>query len=202
MTEPTEGRRPRQPRPGEGGKGARPPGPRDAESDPDVTRATGPARGHASPPARAGQHLGVSPNDAHGTPTLPPAEDDPLALPTGALVAMRRSGGLLFSSRTIVVYPDGRLATSALGGGHPARAGATRSLSAAQLARLRQILGGIDFARLRTMPSGHPRPDAYAYELAAPVGRATASLEVFEGAVPPTLAPLLGLLNGLLADDD
>ncbi len=122
-------------------------------------------------------------------------------LPLGALMALRRSGGLLFESRAIVVYADGRLTTSTVGGGHAPRTGA-RALSAAQLARLRRTLDAIDFARLQAVPVGHSRPDAHAYELALRAGHATLSLEAFEGAVPPTLAPLLTLLNGVLADGD
>lgn len=183
MNKPPKGQRPYSSRAGEVVVGTPAPEPRDR---PDI----------GSVVAASGQPAG----GAEG-PQGPPAEDDVLALPAGALVALRRSGGLLFSSRAVVVYPDGRCTISAVGGGRAARNGVTRTVPAAQLATLRRTLGAIDLARLQAVPSGHQRPDAYAYEIAARAGRAPSALTVFEGAIPSALVPLLALLNPLLTDE-
>jgi len=185
MTEPPKGQRSRSPRPGESIAGTPPLGSRDPRPD--------------SAPVPEPQPPLAPPGDA-ALPQPPPAEDDVLVLPVGALVAMRRSGGLLFTVREVVIYPDGRLATNTVGGG-AGHARGTRVLDAAHMATLRHILGGIDFALLHAAPQGHPHPDGYAYEIAVRPG-GTPPLEVFAGTIPPALAPLLKLLNDLCADEN
>lgn len=132
----------------------------------------------------------------------PPQErDDAFALPAGAWIAMRQSGGLLFSSREVVVYRDGRAATSAVGGGRPAHTGAPRPLTEAELAALRRALEQIDFSRLPTAAGRQPA-DAYVYEIVARSGRRSQAVEVFDGSIPPTLAPLIRQLSRLLSPAD
>lgn len=130
----------------------------------------------------------------------PRGSDDALTLPAGAWLALRRSGGLLFSSREVVVYRDGRVATNAIGGGQSARSGAPRRLTEAQLAALRRVVEQIDFGRLPA-PSGRQRPDAYAYEIVVRSGRTSHAVEVFDGSIPKPLAPLIRQLNQLLSRD-
>ena len=130
-----------------------------------------------------------------------PPREDAFGLPRGAWLAVRKSGGLLFSSREVAVYPDGRVTATAIGGGGPARAAAPRRLTEAQLAALRRALEGIDFGRLPA-PAGRQRPDAYAYEIVARGGRASHAVEVFDGSIPQPLAPLIQQLNHLLSWED
>jgi len=69
------------------------------------------------PPAEVLGTLSGEPYDSGLKVNQPPAPVDPLEaapadtlrLPRGALVAMRRSGGLKFRSREVVVYRDGRV---------------------------------------------------------------------------------------------
>ncbi len=131
----------------------------------------------------------------------PSGREEALALPEGAWLAMRKSGGLLFSSREVVVYEDGRVIGSAIGGGRPERDATPRRLAAAQLAALRRAVEQIDFGRLPAV-AGHQGRDAFVYELVARSGRATHAVEVFEGAIPEQLAPLVEQLNRLLPRDE
>jgi hypothetical protein len=128
-------------------------------------------------------------------------DDEALALPEGAWLALRKSGGLLFSSREVVVYGDGRVTGSAIGGGRPERDARPRRLSAARLAALRRAAEQVDFGRLPAR-AGRQGRDAFVYELAVRSGRATHAVEVFEGAIPELLAPLLDQLNRLLPRDE
>lgn len=199
MTEPPQGQGPCSPQAKTGVvKTPRPESHDRLDSDP---VAIVPSQASALPDTPQVSRQALAPTGDIGVPPTTPIEDDALVLPSGALLALRRSGGLLFESRAIVVYADGRLTTSTVGGGHAPRTGA-RALPAAQLARLRRTLAAIDFARLSDVPVGHPRPDAHAYEIAVRAGPAILSLEVFEGVVPPPLAPLLTLLNGVFVDGD
>ncbi len=136
----------------------------------------------------------------YGTPKSG-AGADKLQLPEGGLVAMRKSGGLRFTSREVVIYPDGRVATD----GDPARASTqpapTRRLSDKDLVELRQAL---EKTNLHELPhtSGQQNPDAFAYEIAAHIGAASYSLEVFDGSIPGQLAPLVALLTKLMRSPD
>ena len=51
-------------------------------------------------------------SSAEPEPAAPP---EPLRLPRGAFVGLRKSGGLKFGTREVVVYPDGRVAYDARG---------------------------------------------------------------------------------------
>lgn len=118
------------------------------------------------------------------------AENDAerLLLPRDALIAMRKSGGLRFSTQQIVIYKDGRVAAS------PNTAGEARMLTDAQIAELYRTLDSIDFSQF-TSRTGRQNPDAFAYEIAVRTGRATRRVEVFDGSIPEPLAPLIHLLR-------
>ena len=166
-----------------------PEGPRDTrlEGDAAPSRIAGDARPTAKSPAR---------NPA----AQAPEREEALTLPEGAWLAMRKSGGLLFSSREVAVYEDGRVTGSAIGGGRPQRDVPPRRLGVAQLAALRRAVEQIDFARLPE--AGRQGGDAFVYELAVRRGRATHAVEVFEGAIPEQLVPLIEQLNRLLPRDE
>jgi hypothetical protein len=91
---------------------------------------------------------------------------EPLQLPKGALIAFRKSGGLKFSSREIVIYPDGRVSYG--GTDLPKQASTPPKLGDAQIAELRQMLDQSGFLRL-LLAGGQQPPDSYAYEIVAQI---------------------------------
>jgi hypothetical protein len=172
--------------------------------DTDAAEGSVPASGsEGARDARPGRGGAPAPDSA---PPAPDAAADPvggeeaLALPDGAWLAMRKSGGLLFSSREVVVYGDGRVTGSAIGGGRPQRDAPPRRLPPAQLAALHRAVEQIDFDRLPA--AGGQSRDAFVYELVARRGQTTYAADVFEGAIPEQLAPLIEQLNRLLPRDE
>lgn len=157
-------------------------------------------------PADADTKLGAP------APTAPPAsmrkketgtetKAEPLQLPKGALLALRQSGGHNFSSREIVIYPDGHVA---YGGGDTtlkAYERGARKLNDGQVVGLRRSLDRVSFWR---MPAtvGKQNPDAFAYEITARVGSKANSIEVFDGSIPESLKPLLDQLRKLMPSDE
>ena len=122
-------------------------------------------------------------------PPVPPAEDDALRLPRGGLVALRRSGGLRFTVREVVVYGDGRITS----GGTPTTRRGTRCLGEREMAEVWAALAASD---LRHLPptQGRQGRDGYAHEIVARLGGRKYATEVFDGSIPPSLAPLIALL--------
>ena len=128
----------------------------------------------------------------------PVAESEPLRLPRGAFVALRKSGGLHFTTREVVVYPDGRVAYDARGVPQKEYTRLRRALNDGQVHSLRKLLDQTNF--WMTAGGGKQNPDAYAYEIAARVGQRSNEIEVFDGSVPEKLQPLLERLVRLLPD--
>lgn len=136
-----------------------------------------------------------------------PAEPEArLSLPKGALVVMRKSGGLSFSSRTVTVRTDGRIVRSVEAGlesDAASRRAASRKqparLTKQQLSQLRITLAqsGLGQASERIGRGAQP-PDAYAYEIVGRVGRKVQSAEVFDGSIPEAMQPLIRELNSYL----
>jgi hypothetical protein len=140
-------------------------------------------------------------DDPSPPPAAPPPDPEAaLALPRGALVAMRKSGGLRFSSGELVVYRNGRVVQRRRGTGMALHQGAPQQLSDEHLAELLGILERTRFPRF----AGPARqsPDTLAYEIVARVGGRIRAAEVSTGRIPEALAPLIGWLNGLLAQDE
>ena len=195
---------PQQPRPGPKPSGAAggvneaegvmpasiPEGPRDARPG-----------NHTRPAGDAGDVRTVPVRPTTSPETRSPGHDEAPALPEGAWLAMRKSGGLLFSSREVVVYEDGRVVGSAIGGGRSRRDARPRRLAEPQLAALRRAVEQCDFARTPAA-AGRQGGDAFVYEIAVRDGRATHAVEVFEGSIPETLVPLIEQLNRLLPRDE
>jgi hypothetical protein len=121
------------------------------------------------------------------------APEDLLIVPRGALVVLRKSGGLRFTSRSCVVYRSGRVERGSLAEG-PARA---THLSAAEMGRLRHLLLR---ARLASWERERPAaaPDAYSYEIAARYGNSTRRVELADHHIPDAIAPLVRALSKLL----
>jgi hypothetical protein len=161
----------------------------------DIQPDAGPARAAAShrKPDSSGRA------DQPGTP--PPGDEERLLLPRGAWIAMRMSGGFKFSSREIVVYRDGRVTDTSSGIGKRTGTRATRKLTDAQLAELGRLLEQANIAELPAVV-GRQNPDAFAYEIAARIGRRIKTVEVFEGSIPESLAPLIRQLRQLISPDE
>jgi hypothetical protein len=143
----------------------------------------------------AGLRRGASQGKGKPAPSTAGAgdADDALDLPEGALVAMRRSGGLRFTSRAVVVYPDGKVEVrDDAAPGSPAPKPA-RKLSDQDLAQLYRALDEANFPELPPT-SGRQSPDAFAYDIAARIGSRTYAVEAFDGSIPASLAPLVQLL--------
>ncbi len=115
-----------------------------------------------------------------------------LPLPDDAMIVLRKSGGLRFTTRTIVVYVDGRIESDRRGQRAAGRIDRT------QLEELRRLLAAIDFLHL-TLPAIKPSPDAHVYEIAARIDREINRVEVAEGRIPGSLKPLIEQLRRLAA---
>ncbi len=125
-----------------------------------------------------------------------PEERKKLALPKGALIAFRKSGGVEFSSREVVIYPDGRMTYDSQGVQKhgPER---PRKLNDAQVIQLRRMLEQANFFRLESV-KGEQGGDVFAYELAARLGNRTNDIEFFTGNVPSALEKLVERLTELM----
>jgi hypothetical protein len=121
---------------------------------------------------------------------LEAVQSDRLALPRGALVAMRRSGGFKFRSREVVVYRDGRVNYDE----GEERPHTVWILGDSEMAELRRALDQAGFAKLPASAGRH-NPDAFAYEIVARPARRAYAVEVFQGSIPDSLKPLIQQLN-------
>jgi hypothetical protein len=125
-------------------------------------------------------------------------EDEPLKLPKGALVAMRKSGGLRFTSRTVVIHRDGQVTQTSITRTRNLRPPAR--LSNRQMSSMKMdVAKSMSGATAKSI--GRQNPDAYAYEIVARVGRRVVSTEVFDGSMPASMAGLIKRLNQYLPPD-
>jgi hypothetical protein len=128
--------------------------------------------------------------------SVPAPKHEVLRLPKGAFLAFRKSGGLHFSSRAVVIYPDGRVAFDARGVPQKEYNRLRRAFNDGQMLSLRKLLDQTNF--WKTESAGQQNPDAFAYEIAARIGQRANEVEVFDGSVPENLTPLLERLTPLL----
>ena len=158
----------------------------------------------ASVPAEdSGQPATAPHSDAPAVPDAPAAQsaDEPMELPKGALIAFRKSGGLKFSSREVVVYPDGRVTHD---GGDTAKSPLTRAarrMSDAQVMRLRRMLDQTNFFGMRP-PQSQPDPDGFVIEISARLGGKNNHVEVNASGMPGALTALVEQLTLLLPSDE
>jgi hypothetical protein len=127
-------------------------------------------------------------------------DDERPVLPRGGLVVMRRSGGLKFSSREVVVYRDGRVVHRQHSDGMSIYKGSTQRLAGEQLDEAMRLVDQAEFPPYAGFGRRQP-PDALAYEIVARSRRRLKMAEVFQGRIPDSLAPLVAWLNRLLAED-
>jgi hypothetical protein len=114
----------------------------------------------------------------------------PVNSQTPALVEYKRSGGIAGRTDRLVIQNDGTVKLS--------RRGATAievTVAADTLARLRTVLQGIRFDTLRSeyLPA-QKGADLFEYEIIHNGRR----VRTADTAIPPDLAPLITLLNGIL----
>lgn len=140
-----------------------------------------------------------APSDAAPAPSAEPepaAPPEPLRLPRGAFVGLRKSGGLKFATREVVVYPDGRVAYDARGVPQKEYTRLRRVMNDGQIISLRKLLDQTNF--WKTEGGGKQNPDGFAYEIAAHLNQRSHELEIFDGSIPENLQPLLERLVKLL----
>lgn len=129
----------------------------------------------------------------------PDSKPEPLRLPRGAFVGLRKSGGLMFTSSEVVVYPDGRVAYDARGVPQKEYTRLRRVLNDGQTLSLRKLLDRTNFWQAES--GGDQNPDGYAYEIAARLGQRSNEIEVFDGSLPESLQPLVERLSKLLPQE-
>lgn len=143
-----------------------------------------------------------APSAAEGTgPNSGPAaetEPEPLRLPRGAFIALRKSGGLQFTTRELVVYPDGRIAYDVRGVPQKEYTRLRRAMNDGQVLSLRKLLDQANFWKVET--TGQQNPDAFAYEIAARIGLRANQVTVFDGSIPESFKPILERLTKLLPE--
>lgn len=128
------------------------------------------------------------------------APDDSLALPRGALVALRKSGGLAFSSQELVVYRTGRVTQRGSGVGRASYERTSQQLDAEQIDELTLLLKQANFPRFPA--ATRHSPDTLVTEIIARVGRRVKAAELAPGGAPDGLVPLMRWLGALLAQDE
>lgn len=129
----------------------------------------------------------------------PPQEKpDPFRLPRSAFVGLRKSGGLNFTTREVVFYPDGRVAYDARGVPQKEYTRLRRVMNDGQIVSLRKLLDQTNF--WMTEGGGQQNPDAFAYEIAASLNHRSHELEVFDGSIPENIKPLIERLSKFLPE--
>jgi hypothetical protein len=132
----------------------------------------------------------------------PPPPDETLdafRLPRSAFVGLRKSGGLRFTTREVVVYPDGRVAYDARGVPQKEYTRLRRVMNDGQVISLRKLLDQANF--WATEGGGEQNPDAYAYDIAARLGQRSNEITVYDGSVPENLKPLIERLSKYLPEE-
>ena len=183
-----------------------------AAPKPDAQTMPPPAAGPASDvprtpsPAASKNDTGAGSDDQAPDPSAPAAPaaaaaEKPMELPKGAFIAYRKSGGLKFSSREVVVYPDGRVTFD---GGDTAKTSLTRAarrMSDAQIMRLRRTLEQINFFGMHP-PASAPDPDGFVLEIAARLGSKNNAIEVNAAGLSGGLTALVDQLTQLLPAEE
>ncbi len=124
---------------------------------------------------------------------------DKLTLPPKAFIAFRQSGGLRFSTREVTVYLDGRVTWQRAGKIDAAQG--EHQLTPDEVADLQTAIEQSGLFELPTI-SGRPSPDGYAHELSVRLAQQSASIEFFDGSIPPRLQTLLKQLKRLFSEEN
>ena len=156
-----------------------------------------PAKATAEPKSKPEGAVASAPLPASTPEAAEPRKLEKLELDRGTLIAFRKSGGSPFSSREIVVYPDGRVSFGGPDMGKNAYKLVPRKMNDGQMMHLRHLLDQVGFFRLQSAP-GEPPADSFVYEIAARLGSRLNTIKVFEGSIPDVLKPLLEQLTTLM----
>ncbi len=124
-------------------------------------------------------------------PPTGPAADDRLRLPRNGLIAYRKSGGLRFTSRGIIVYRNGWVMPLEGAEGRP------RHLGPAALARLEGLIRRSELTRA-PRGTGSATRDGYGYEIVTRIGSKEVAVELSDP-LPAAQRRLVEMLNDLLA---
>jgi hypothetical protein len=133
---------------------------------------------------------GAEPPAAPAGEAPEPAAGGELPLSRGALLAFRKSGGLRFSSRGVVVLRSGWVEPL------PGTEGRRRHITAEALAVLERLLLTSGLTRV-SHQKRKPTPDGYSYEIAAHVAGKPRFVELNDP-VPDEQERLVRVLNRLL----
>lgn len=142
-----------------------------------------------------------TPSQSHRrtTPKASPVEasqgDEVLKLPRGALVAMRKSGGLTFSVSEIYVYRNGRILRQSIGAGQPHAQRDLGLLGNEQMSELQSLLSASQFPRYAA--PARQSSDTVVTEIVARMGRNVRFAEFASYATPEGLAALTDWLSKL-----
>ena len=145
-----------------------------------------------TPTGAASHRKGAPTSDAAEMP--PPSDDDTLVLPSTAIAALRKSGGLRFSSREVVVFRDGRVSYRALAPQPEPRRRSVRILSSAEMGELRRLIRA---CLLQPRPPARSSPDAFVSEVATRSGRTVRQAELTPVAMDASEAALADFLTKL-----
>ncbi|HZQ10679.1 MAG TPA: hypothetical protein VFD70_29145 [Anaerolineae bacterium] len=144
----------------------------------------------APEPPMTSEALPISPEAAK--------ELEPLKLPRGAFLAMRKNGATDTERRELVVYPDGRVAYDVRGVPQKEYNQLRRTLNDAQILALRKLLDQTGFWKAEVDET--PSAQESSYEITARLGQRSNSIKLFEASVPERLAPLVERLTKLLPE--
>ena len=149
-----------------------------------------------TPPTPAASHRKGEPSSG-AADTTPPPDDEALALPSTAIAALRKSGGLRFSSREVVVFRDGRVSYRALAPDPPSRRRSIRRLNDAEMGELRRLIRVCPFP---PRSPARPSPDAFIAEVTTRAGSAVRRAELTPGTTLATEAALVDFLTKLFPE--
>ena len=99
-----------------------------------------------------------------------------------------------------MIYPDGRVSYGGADTSTDWKSRAARKMNDAQITTLRKTLDRTNFFRAQSSPGKHGG-DAIAYEIKVRLGFRANTIELFTGAIPESLNPLIEQLNKLLPED-
>lgn len=152
---------------------------------------------------KPGKRKGPPAVPGKASPASAPKPDEPkpdeapsaksLELPRGAMLVMRVSGGVHFTTQEMAVYPDGRVTHGTGDTSRKTYERAARTLNDAQVMRLRRLLEQSGFFRV-TRAGDKQSPDTYAYEILARLGSKNNRIEVFTGTMPDGIQELVDYL--------
>jgi hypothetical protein len=128
------------------------------------------------------------------TPTLDDSDSPPQALPDGAVIVYRRSGGIAGLDETFTIYQDGRITSSD---------GGEWYVSPQDLQDLMKQIKQVGFFQVeQTGPFNVPCCDRFSYTLTVNLEGKTHTVQTYDGAVdqPESVQSAINAINTFLID--